>query len=171
MMTRCKYLSRDDRCRIYLSRPKICPGVHDRRLRVRQRLDRLEVFETPEQLWEYAEALLPPRRVGRRRGRRFRSLPSAEVPGELFPGRVADVAPAAFGYYWARDAAPSLKNDQCDGRPIQPLRGGVAFKGVGGRASGCRQDDSPESLRPWGDPPCPDLFGGQLNPSWVATSE
>ena len=43
--------------------PQDLPGIHDRRLRIRHRLDVFEkVFETPEQIWEYAEAVLPPRR-------------------------------------------------------------------------------------------------------------
>jgi Fe-S-cluster containining protein len=69
----CKHLEADNRCGIYDDRPRICRnystrdceyddlGLHDR------------LFETPEQLWEYAEAVLPPRR---RRGAKQRvSLP------------------------------------------------------------------------------------------------
>lgn len=58
----CKHLLPDHRCGIYTERPQICrdystdaceyddDGLHDR------------LFETPEQIWEYAEAVLPPRR-------------------------------------------------------------------------------------------------------------
>ncbi len=61
----CKHLQPDHRCGTYADRPHICreystakceyddPGLHDR------------LFETPEQIWEYAEAVLPPRRLKR----------------------------------------------------------------------------------------------------------
>ena len=56
----CKHLQPDHRCGIYETRPEICrgystddcefdgDGIYDK------------FFETPEQLWEYAEAILPP---------------------------------------------------------------------------------------------------------------
>jgi hypothetical protein len=66
-MTRCTDLTDGDRCRIYLSRPKICQeyatsecGYDDRMLG--------KVLETPEQIWEDAGAVLPPRLNPRRRG-------------------------------------------------------------------------------------------------------
>ena len=60
--TTCKYLGSDNLCGIYEDRMAICrkyttvdceyddDSVYDK------------LFETPEQLWEYAEAVLPPRR-------------------------------------------------------------------------------------------------------------
>lgn len=57
----CQYLLPDNRCGNYENRPQICrdytftecefdgKGVYDK------------FFESPEQLWEYAEAVLPPR--------------------------------------------------------------------------------------------------------------
>lgn len=57
----CQHLQADNRCGIYDDRPQICreystkgceyddPGIHER------------LFETPEQVWEYAEAILGPR--------------------------------------------------------------------------------------------------------------
>ena len=36
------------------------PQVHDDELRIRRGWSFDKVFETPEQLWEYAEAILPP---------------------------------------------------------------------------------------------------------------
>jgi Fe-S-cluster containining protein len=61
----CKHLLPDNRCGSYADRPQVCrdysttaceyddDGMHDR------------LFETPEQVWEYAEAVLPQRRRGR----------------------------------------------------------------------------------------------------------
>ncbi|MFN5532738.1 MAG: YkgJ family cysteine cluster protein [Planctomycetaceae bacterium] len=58
----CRHLQPDYRCGIYETRPEICReysttncdyddhGTHDM------------LFETPEQIWEYAHAILPPRR-------------------------------------------------------------------------------------------------------------
>lgn len=58
----CKHLQPDFRCGNYDDRPQICrtystsnceyddPGLHDL------------YFEMPEQVWEYAEAILPPKR-------------------------------------------------------------------------------------------------------------
>lgn len=58
----CQHLLPNNLCGVYNDRPQICrdystknceydhDGVYDR------------LFETPEQIWEYAEAVLPPRR-------------------------------------------------------------------------------------------------------------
>ena len=62
VMTRCKYLTRDDRCRTYLSRPKICRDYTTNECEYDDDWLFEKVFETPEQIWEYAEAVLPPRR-------------------------------------------------------------------------------------------------------------
>lgn len=62
VMTRCNYLTRDDRCKIYLSRPKICREYTTAECEYDEDWLFEKVFETPEQLWEYAEAVLPPRR-------------------------------------------------------------------------------------------------------------
>jgi Fe-S-cluster containining protein len=62
VMTRCKYLSKDDRCRIYYSRPKICQDYTTAECEYDEDWVFEKVFETPEQLWEYAEAVLPPRK-------------------------------------------------------------------------------------------------------------
>lgn len=62
----CKHLLPDNRCGTYDTRPQICrtystdnceydnDGCYD------------QYFETPEQVWEYAEAVLPPRKPNRR---------------------------------------------------------------------------------------------------------
>ena len=62
VMTKCNYLDKNDRCRIYLSRPKICQEYTTDGCEYDESWVFEKVFETPEQLWEYAEALLPPRR-------------------------------------------------------------------------------------------------------------
>lgn len=58
----CKHLQADNRCGFYAERPQICrdysfescefdnDGCYDK------------YFEAPEQIWEYAEAVLPPRK-------------------------------------------------------------------------------------------------------------
>jgi Fe-S-cluster containining protein len=62
--TRCTYLMPDNRCRIYLNRPKICREYKTEDCEYDDDWSFTKVFETPEQIWEYAEAMLPPRRRG-----------------------------------------------------------------------------------------------------------
>jgi len=62
VMTRCQYLTADDRCRIYLNRPKICREYTTANCEYDDEWSFDKLFETPEQIWEYAEAILPPRR-------------------------------------------------------------------------------------------------------------
>jgi Fe-S-cluster containining protein len=60
--TRCKYLSRDNRCGVYMNRPKICQEYTTDDCEYDTDWTFEKVFETAEQIWEYAEAVLPPRR-------------------------------------------------------------------------------------------------------------
>ena len=62
VMTRCQYLTADDRCRIYLNRPKICREYTTANCEYDEDWSFDKLFEMPEQIWEYAEAILPPRR-------------------------------------------------------------------------------------------------------------
>lgn len=62
VMTKCKYLTRDDRCQIYHSRPKICSEYTTADCEYDDDWLFEKVFESPEQIWEYAEAVLPPRK-------------------------------------------------------------------------------------------------------------
>jgi len=62
VMTRCRYLTRDDRCAIYLGRPKICNEYTTKDCEYDDDWIFEKVFECPEQLWEYAEAVLPPKK-------------------------------------------------------------------------------------------------------------
>jgi uncharacterized protein len=63
VMTKCNYLRNDNRCGIYLNRPKVCRDYTTDRCEYDDEWTFDKVFETPEQLWEYAEAVLPRRRV------------------------------------------------------------------------------------------------------------
>lgn len=66
VMTRCKYLSQDNRCKIYLNRPKVCQEYTTAECEYDTDWMFEKVFETPAQLREYAEALLRPRRTAQR---------------------------------------------------------------------------------------------------------
>ncbi len=66
VMTRCTYLTDEDRCAIYLNRPKVCREYTTDGCEYDGGWSFEKVFETPEQIWEYAEAVLPPRRDRRR---------------------------------------------------------------------------------------------------------
>lgn len=75
VLARCRYLAADLRCRIYHDRPKICREYTVAECEYDSDWEFEKVFESPEQLWEYAEAVLPPRR-------RPRTQPAAPaVPG------------------------------------------------------------------------------------------
>jgi Fe-S-cluster containining protein len=78
VLTRCRYLTRDDRCQIYLTRPRICREYTTAECEYDTDWTFEKVFETPEQIWEYAEAVLPPRRRKRRKGE-----PEGPAPGGL----------------------------------------------------------------------------------------
>jgi Fe-S-cluster containining protein len=77
--TRCTYLTRDNRCGIYLNRPKICRQYSTKDCEYDDDWSFTKIFETPEQIWEYAEAMLPPRR--RRKPSPGPSLPVLSSPG------------------------------------------------------------------------------------------
>ena len=52
----------DNRCQIYFNRPRICRDYTTDECEYDEVWSFDKAFETPEQIWEYAEALLPPRR-------------------------------------------------------------------------------------------------------------
>ena len=79
VMTRCNYLTRDDRCSIYHDRPKICREYTTADCEYDDDWLFEQVFEAPEQLWEYAHAILPPRR----------RRPASPVP----PGPLVQIGP------------------------------------------------------------------------------
>ena len=78
VMTRCQYLTRDDRCAIYYNRPRICREYTTDECEYDDDWHFEKVFETPEQIWEYAEAVLPPRR--RPKGSQPNGLPVLTGP-------------------------------------------------------------------------------------------
>jgi len=60
---RCQYLNRDNQCEIYTVRPKICSRYGHDDCEFRDGDAVYDVyFDTPEQISEYAEAVLPPRK-------------------------------------------------------------------------------------------------------------
>jgi Fe-S-cluster containining protein len=61
VMSRCRYLSPENRCGIYHDRPKICREYTTDECEYDDDWIFQKVFEVPEQLWEYASAILPPR--------------------------------------------------------------------------------------------------------------
>ncbi len=62
VFSNCRYLQPDNRCGIYLNRPKICRDYSTDECEYDSPWGFDKLFETPEQIWEYAEAVLPPRR-------------------------------------------------------------------------------------------------------------
>src|SRR5262249_34918446 len=62
VLSRCNYLTGNNRCAIYWNRPKICREYTTDNCEYDNDWSFEKLFETPEQIWEYAEALLPPRR-------------------------------------------------------------------------------------------------------------
>ncbi len=59
----CQYLLPDNRCGIYHDRPQICREYSAAECEYDDDWSFEKAFETPEQIWEYAAALLPPRRA------------------------------------------------------------------------------------------------------------
>lgn len=58
----CRHLQPDQRCGIYFDRPTICREYSTSGCEFDNDFVYDKLFETPEQIEEYAEALLPPRR-------------------------------------------------------------------------------------------------------------
>ena len=62
VLTDCQYLQPDYRCGIYSERPKVCREYSTDECEFDENWIFEKVFERPEQIWEYAEAVLPRRR-------------------------------------------------------------------------------------------------------------
>jgi Fe-S-cluster containining protein len=62
VMSKCDNLLPQNRCAIYHDRPKICREYTTDECEYDQDWSFEKVFETQEQIWEYAEAVLPARR-------------------------------------------------------------------------------------------------------------
>jgi uncharacterized protein len=58
----CQYLLPDNRCGNYENRPQICRDYSFTECEYDGKGVYEKFFESPEQLWEYAEAVLPPRK-------------------------------------------------------------------------------------------------------------
>jgi Fe-S-cluster containining protein len=65
---RCKHLDEDNRCRRYETRPQVCRDYHTKNCEYEDDWVYDHYFEAPEQVEEYAEAVLGPRK-----GRSIRS--------------------------------------------------------------------------------------------------
>ncbi len=72
----CKYLLEDHRCGIYEDRPAICRSYTTDDCEYDNDALYEKFFESPEQIWEYAEAVLPPRKEKKSAG----STMSVELP-------------------------------------------------------------------------------------------
>jgi Fe-S-cluster containining protein len=66
--TTCKHLQDDYRCGIYHTRPQICRDYSTKQCEYEDDWTYQQYFETPEQIYEYAEALM-----GAKRGKSIRS--------------------------------------------------------------------------------------------------
>ena len=73
--TDCKHLLPDNRCGIYETRPQICRDYSTENCEYEDDWTYERYFETPEQIYEYAEAILPPRRGRGIRSRKPDLLP------------------------------------------------------------------------------------------------
>jgi Fe-S-cluster containining protein len=62
VFARCRHLEADNRCGIYETRPQICREYSTRNCEYDDDWTYEQYFETPEQLAEYAEAILPPKK-------------------------------------------------------------------------------------------------------------
>ncbi len=60
--TVCKHLQADNRCGIYETRPQICRDYTTKKCEYEDDWTYDQYFETPEQVWEYAEAVAPAKR-------------------------------------------------------------------------------------------------------------
>lgn len=66
----CRHLQPDNRCGVYDDRPQICRGYSTDNCEYQDEGVYDMYFETPDQIWEYAHAVLPPRQP-----RRFSAAP------------------------------------------------------------------------------------------------
>ncbi len=73
--TRCKHLQPNNLCGIYETRPAICREYSTKNCEYEDNWVYDRYFETPEQVAEYAEAVLPPGRGKSIRSRKPKQLP------------------------------------------------------------------------------------------------
>lgn len=70
----CQHLLPDNRCGTYETRPAICRKYSTKECEYDNDVLFQQLFETAEQLWEYAEAVLPPKKGERRKKKGLPSL-------------------------------------------------------------------------------------------------
>ena len=73
--TECKHLQSNNLCGIYETRPQICRDYSTKNCEYEDEWTYDHYFETPEQVYEYMEAVLPPPRGGSIRSPRPPMLP------------------------------------------------------------------------------------------------
>ena len=73
----CRHLQEDNLCGIYLDRPQVCRDYSTDQCEFEDDATYDKFFESPDQIWEYAEAVLPPRK--RKRNKEDISLPVLSV--------------------------------------------------------------------------------------------
>lgn len=78
VMTRCQYLLRDNRCAVYFNRPRICREYTTDECEYDNDWSFEQVFESPAQVAEFADAVVPVPRGG------ARSRADVQVPGASF---------------------------------------------------------------------------------------
>ncbi len=88
----CNYLQPDNRCGIYLNRPKICREYTTDECEYDSEWGFDKIFETPEQIWEYAEAVLPPRRRARTKAPAVKPLARASAALAVLGGSGLETA-------------------------------------------------------------------------------
>ena len=76
----CRHLQPDNMCGIYHTRPQICRDYSTDNCEYDNDGCYDKYFESPEQVWEYAEAILPPRPQPKRK-RGELNLPSLPIVG------------------------------------------------------------------------------------------
>ena len=83
VLTKCQYLLPGNRCAIYFNRPKICQDYSTDECEYDSDWIFEKLFEAPEQVWEYAEAILPARKRKPSEGPRL--LPIVNPPSTFRP--------------------------------------------------------------------------------------
>lgn len=70
----CRHLEADNRCAVYEVRPQICRDYHTDDCEYDDVYTYEKIFETDDQIWEYAEAVLGPERMPHGPGEHRRGL-------------------------------------------------------------------------------------------------
>ena len=79
----CQHLLPDNRCGTYETRPEICRKYSTKHCEYDNDGLYDQLFEFADQLWEDAEAVLPPRKTAAKSGRKKNALPTLPVLGTV----------------------------------------------------------------------------------------